>query len=60
LGHFAVQFAKAIGARVLRTVSIANIEFARRLGADVVVDYKTQHFEEIDLVGRALHPQRPS
>ena len=46
VGHFAVQFAKAKGARVLTTVSTANVEFARGLGADVVIDYQTQRFEE--------------
>ena len=46
VGHFAVQFAKAAGARVLTTVSTANVEFARSLGADVVIDYKKQRFEE--------------
>jgi NADPH:quinone reductase-like Zn-dependent oxidoreductase len=46
VGHFAIQFAKAKGARVLTTVSTDNVEFARGLGADVVIDYKTQRFEE--------------
>jgi NADPH:quinone reductase-like Zn-dependent oxidoreductase len=46
VGHFAIQFAKATGARVLTTVSTANVEFARGLGADVVIDYKTQRFED--------------
>jgi NADPH:quinone reductase-like Zn-dependent oxidoreductase len=46
VGHFAVQFAKARGARVLTTVSSENVEFARSLGADVVIDYKTQRFED--------------
>jgi NADPH:quinone reductase-like Zn-dependent oxidoreductase len=47
VGHFAVQFAKAKGARVLTTVSTENVDFARRLGADVVIDYKTQRFEDL-------------
>jgi NADPH:quinone reductase-like Zn-dependent oxidoreductase len=46
VGHFAVQFAKAKGARVFTTVSSDNVEFAHTLGADVVIDYKTQRFEE--------------
>jgi NADPH:quinone reductase-like Zn-dependent oxidoreductase len=46
VGHFAIQFAKAKGARVLTTVSTSNVEFARSLGADVVIDYKTERFEE--------------
>jgi NADPH:quinone reductase-like Zn-dependent oxidoreductase len=54
VGHFAIQFAKATGAHVLATVSTENVDFARRLGPDVVIDYKTQRFEEqaenIDMV----------
>jgi NADPH:quinone reductase-like Zn-dependent oxidoreductase len=46
VGHFAVQFAKARGARVFTTVSTDNIDFARSLGADVVIDYKRQRFED--------------
>jgi NADPH:quinone reductase-like Zn-dependent oxidoreductase len=47
VGHFAIQFAKARGARVLTTVSTESVAFARALGADVVVDYKTQRFEDL-------------
>jgi NADPH:quinone reductase-like Zn-dependent oxidoreductase len=46
VGHFAIQFAKARGAYVLTTVSTENVAFARSLGADVVIDYKTQRFED--------------
>ena len=46
VGHFAVQFAKAKGARVLTTVSTDNVDFARKLGADVVIDYKKPRFED--------------
>jgi NADPH:quinone reductase-like Zn-dependent oxidoreductase len=46
VGHFAIQFAKAKGARVLTTVSTENVAFARSLGADVVIDYKKQRFED--------------
>src|ERR1700689_4355936 len=46
VGHFAIQFAKAKGARVLTTVSTDNVAFARTLGADIVIDYKTQRFED--------------
>jgi NADPH:quinone reductase-like Zn-dependent oxidoreductase len=46
VGHFAIQFAKAKGARVLTTVSSENIEFAKGLGADIVIDYKRQRFED--------------
>lgn len=47
VGHFAIQFAKAKGARVLTTVSTEHVDLARTLGADVVIDYKTQRFEEV-------------
>ncbi|MBR0847220.1 NADP-dependent oxidoreductase [Bradyrhizobium diazoefficiens] len=47
VGHFAIQLAKAMGARVLTTVSTEHVEFARSLGADMVIDYKTQRFEEL-------------
>jgi NADPH:quinone reductase-like Zn-dependent oxidoreductase len=54
VGHFAIQFAKVHGARVLTTVSTDNVAFARSLGADVVIDYKKQHFEshmsDLDMV----------
>jgi len=47
VGHFAIQFAKARGARVLTTVSTENVKFAGALGADVVIDYRTQRFEDV-------------
>ncbi|HAM36569.1 MAG TPA: NADPH:quinone reductase [Elusimicrobia bacterium] len=54
VGHFAVQLAKWKGARVIATVSAANAEFARALGADEVIDYQKTRFEEaakaVDLV----------
>jgi NADPH:quinone reductase-like Zn-dependent oxidoreductase len=54
VGHFAIQFAKAKGARVATTVSGQRVAFARELGADQVIDYQTQRFEneveEVDLV----------
>ncbi len=54
IGSFAVQFAKAKGAYVIGTTSASNIEFVKQIGADEVVNYKTQNFEEllqnIDLV----------
>jgi len=46
VGHLAIQFAKAKGARVFTTVSTDNVAFARSLGADVVIDYKTERFED--------------
>jgi NADPH:quinone reductase-like Zn-dependent oxidoreductase len=50
VGHLAVQFAKAKGAWVATTVSAKDTEFARSLGADLVIDYKKDRFE--DLVGK--------
>ena len=47
VGHFAVQFAKAKGAQVFTTVADRDIGFARELGADEIIDYQHQRFEEI-------------
>ena len=45
VGHLAVQLAKAKGAFVIGTVSAKNTEFARGLGVDVLVDYRSTRFE---------------
>lgn len=45
LGTIAIQLAKQLGARVATTTSTANVDLVKRLGADVVVDYKKQSFE---------------
>jgi NADPH:quinone reductase-like Zn-dependent oxidoreductase len=47
VGHFAVQFAASRGARVTSTASHDNLEFVRELGADVVIDYASQRFEQL-------------
>ena len=47
VGGFAVQFAKAKGARVIATASGAGLQTVRDYGADAVVDYKTQRFEDV-------------
>lgn len=47
VGHFAIQFAKAKGAEVITTASSAHHDFLRRLGADQIIDYEAQRFEEI-------------
>jgi NADPH:quinone reductase-like Zn-dependent oxidoreductase len=47
VGTIAIQLAKNIGAFVATTTSNDNIEMVKRLGADVVIDYKTQDFENI-------------
>jgi NADPH2:quinone reductase len=44
VGHVAIQLAKAIGAKVFTTVSKANFEFARSMGADVLIDYKNEDY----------------
>jgi NADPH:quinone reductase-like Zn-dependent oxidoreductase len=60
VGGFAVQFAKIAGAKVIATASGEGVEMVRSFGADVVVDYKTQKFEDfahdvdlvLDLIGK--------
>jgi NADPH:quinone reductase-like Zn-dependent oxidoreductase len=44
---FAIQLAKHLGARVITTTSAANFDYVRGLGADQLVDYKTQDFAKI-------------
>lgn len=46
VGHFAVQFAKWKGAKVIGTASAGNEGFLRELGADEVIDYHATRFEE--------------
>ncbi len=54
VGHLALQFAKAKGATVTTTVSTQDVDFVRHLGADQVIDYTRERFEEkvrdVDLV----------
>lgn len=45
VGTFAIQLAKHLGAFVATTTSEKNFELVKQLGADVVIDYKTQDFE---------------
>lgn len=58
VGTIAIQLAKHIGAYVATTASAANADWLKSLGADLVIDYKTQDFEaslrDYDLV---LHSQ---
>src|SRR5580765_6488708 len=47
VGSFAIQIAKARGARVIATASTANQDLLKRLGADVAVDYTKTRFEDV-------------
>jgi NADPH:quinone reductase-like Zn-dependent oxidoreductase len=47
VGTFAIQLAKHLGATVATTTSANNVALVKSLGADVVIDYKTQDFEKI-------------
>ena len=47
VGSFAIQIAKARGARVIATASTPNQDLLKQLGADVAIDYTKQKFEEI-------------
>jgi NADPH:quinone reductase-like Zn-dependent oxidoreductase len=59
VGTFAVQIAKALGAKVTAVCSTRNVDLVRSLGADAVVDYTVEDFTRggerydivLDLVG---------
>src|ERR1700692_1353326 len=59
VGTFAIQIAKHLGAHVATTTSPRGEALVKRLGADVVIDYQSERFEEklsgydcaFDLVG---------
>jgi NADPH:quinone reductase-like Zn-dependent oxidoreductase len=59
VGHFAVQFAHHFGAEVIATGALRNQEWLREIGADRVIDYTAERFEDdvqgmdvvIDLIG---------
>jgi NADPH:quinone reductase-like Zn-dependent oxidoreductase len=59
VGAYAVQLARRAAVRTIATAATDDISFVRNLGADTVIDYRTQRFEEevrdadavIDLVG---------
>lgn len=59
VGSYAVQLAHHAGVRTVATASTGDISVVRNLGANTVIDYRTQHFEKelrdadavIDLVG---------
>lgn len=47
IGTFAIQLARHLGATVGTTVSTGNTDLVRGLGAEQIVDYKTQAFEQV-------------
>jgi NADPH:quinone reductase-like Zn-dependent oxidoreductase len=47
VGSFAIQIAKARGAKVFATASTPNQDLLKQLGADVAIDYTKQKFEDI-------------
>ncbi len=47
IGAIAIQIAKHIGAYVATTASGDGIDYVKKLGADEVIDYKTQDFAEL-------------
>ncbi|MFH5780042.1 NADP-dependent oxidoreductase [Bacillus sp. Gen3] len=47
VGTFAIQLAKLMGATVATTASEAGANLVKSLGADEIINYKTEKFEEI-------------
>jgi NADPH:quinone reductase-like Zn-dependent oxidoreductase len=47
VGTYAIQLAKHLGATVATTTGSSNVAWVRDLGADVVIDYRTQPFETL-------------
>jgi NADPH:quinone reductase-like Zn-dependent oxidoreductase len=58
VGHFAIQIAKARGAKVIATASTANQDLLRELGVDQAIDYTKTKFEDtvkdVDVVLNAV------
>ena len=61
VGTFAIQLAKHLGATVATTTSSSNIDLVKSLGADIVIDYKKDDFENVlkdyDLVLNSQDPK---
>lgn len=47
IGSIAIQLAKNLGAYVATTVNSNDKPFVQKLGADIVIDYKAQTFEDL-------------
>ena len=47
IGSIAIQIAKNLGAYVATTVSTNDTQFVQDLGADIVIDYMNQTFEDL-------------
>jgi NADPH:quinone reductase-like Zn-dependent oxidoreductase len=47
VGTYAMQLAKHLGATVATTTGTSNVDWVRDLGADIVIDYRTQDFEKV-------------
>lgn len=47
VGTAAIQIAKHLGATVATTTSTANVDLVKRLGADIVIDYRNQEFDKL-------------
>lgn len=48
VGTFAIQIAKALGAEVTAVVGSRNVDLARQLGADLVLDHTREDFTQRD------------
>ncbi|PPD51900.1 MAG: NADPH:quinone oxidoreductase [Methylotenera sp.] len=73
IGSFAIQLAKQLGAKVATTTSTSNVDMLKKLGADEVIDYKKQEFEDVlrdydvvlgtiegDVIEKSLNILRPN
>jgi alcohol dehydrogenase len=47
VGTVAIQLARHLGATVFTTVGKRNVELVKRLGANVAIDYRSEHFEDV-------------
>ena len=47
VGSLAIQMAKQLGAYVASTTSTINVDMVKKLGADEIIDYKKENFEDV-------------